>query len=251
MIGGLRMFLVLDAFVRVFIWANAIALSCWIYARWVDLPETSILKADISLALHWGRLLLWWVVLFNLIYVAELVVLRLFIPTPKEGRYEVVPGKRPGATVLLNTLLATLTKARLDPPFPGFLVFHVANLPPLCWLVNRTLGPRSRSTSVVDPIILDPHLVQIGRNVVIGFKSIIAGHYQERDAVTYKKTIIEDEVVIGGGVIILGGVHIKQGAVIAAGSVILPNTVVGEHEMWWGVPAKKFRKLDQAPGGSV
>jgi acetyltransferase-like isoleucine patch superfamily enzyme len=143
------------------------------------------------------------------------------------------------------TLLMTLNKARYFPPFPGFLVFQVANLPPMCWLMGPICGPKSRSCYAIEPAILDPHLVELGRNVVIGFNATIAGHYQERDAWILKRTVIEDDVVIGGHVVIYGGVHIGVGATVGAGAIVLPNTVIGPNEFWGGVPAKKIRDLPE------
>lgn len=55
------------------------------------------------------------------------------------------------------------------------------------------------------------------------------------------------DIVIGSGVwicsnsVILGPCQIGDNAVIAAGSVVLPNTKIGEHELYVGIPAK-FKK---------
>jgi len=144
-------------------------------------------------------------------------------------------------------LVGVLTIARLQAPWPGFLVFHISQLPPMCWLMNRFFGPKSEYTFATDPKVIDPHMVTIGRNVVLGLNSTVAGHYVERGAIVFKRTIIEDDVVLGGDAKILGGVRIKRGAVIAAGSVVLPDSVVGENEFWWGVPARKFRTLPPLP----
>jgi acetyltransferase-like isoleucine patch superfamily enzyme len=78
---------------------------------------------------------------------------------------------------------------------------------------------------------------------VIGFNATVAAHYQDRDSLTIKRTIIEDDVAVGGHAVIYGGVHIKQGTVIGAGAIVLPNTVIGPNEFWGGVPARKIRDL--------
>lgn len=102
--------------------------------------------------------------------------------------------------------------------------------------------------SVIEPGILDPHLVTIGRNVVIGFGSCIAGHFQDRDRVVIRETIIEDDVLIGA-MSAMSGVHIKRGAIIGAGSILMPGTVVGEGEFWSGNPAR--RRQRPAPTASA
>ena len=240
--GALRGFLVLDLAVRLFIWSAALVLTtaaCTALGAW---PERSIIGADLALAWRWGLCLAGWVALFNVFYVVILLVLRLPIPTPKEGRYSGID-RRLHPQLVWSCLLAVLTKARYGAPFPGFLVFHVANLPPLRWLMGPIFGPRSRSCAMSDLRIVDPYLVTIGRNVVIGSFTTLTGHYQDREAIVLKRTVIEDDVVIGGDCALFGGVHVKSGSMIGAGSVVLPGTVVGPNEFWAGVPAKRIRDL--------
>ena len=238
---GLQLLLLLDVFVRLFVWCSSLALTVALFTRLKAWPDRQFAGADLGLAWLWGQKLGQLVLLYNLIYIAHLLVLRLLIPTPKEGRYDARGGKL-DRQVLCSGLLSTLTKARLQAPFPAFLVFHVANLPPMSWLMGPIFGPQSRSCYVTDPCIPDPHLVNIGRNVVIGFGSAIAAHFQEGDFVHIRRTVIEDDVLIGGfsG---MAGVHIKKGAVIAGGSILLPGSVIGENEYWSGNPARRRRVL--------
>lgn len=215
-IHGLRGFLVLDAFVRLFIWAASLAFCVALFTHYGLWPTETIVGANLPRAWSWAETLVKWIVVYNSIYVLMLIVLRLPIPTPREGRYSLVPGKIPSIQLVWSCLIATLTKARFEAPFPAFLVFHMANLPPLSWLMSVVFGPRSKSCYVTDPRIIDPHLVSVGRNVVIGINAIIAAHYQEKDAVIIKRTIIEDDVIIGASVL-MSGAHIKRGATIGAG----------------------------------
>lgn len=245
--AGLQGLLVLDAAVRLFIWSATLAAALLVCARAGLSPGWPAGDVTFGAAWFWGQRCALFIAVYNIAYVLILVLLRLPIPSPREGTYEVVPGKVPDRQMLYAALISTLTKARYHAPFPAFLVFHAANLPPMSWLMNAVFGPRSRSCYVTDPCILDPYLVEIGRNVVIGFNTVIAGHFQEQDKVTCKKTIIEDDVLIGANVA-MSGVHVKRGAVIAAGSIVLPGTVIGEFEYWSGNPARKRRDLRAAAG---
>ena len=238
---GLQLLLLLDVFVRLFIWWSSLALTVALFTRLKAWPDQQFAGPDLGLAWLWGQKLGQLVLIYNLIYIAHLLVLRMLIPTPKEGRYDTVGGKL-DRQLLYSGLLSTLTKARMQPPFPGFLVFHLANLPPMSWLMGPIFGPRSRSCYVADPCIIDPHLVSIGRNVVIGLNTTIAAHYQERDSVHFRRTIIEDDVLIGG-YCAMAGAHIKKGAVVGAGSMILSGSVIGENEYWSGNPARRRRVL--------
>lgn len=91
--------------------------------------------------------------------------------------------------------------------------------------------------------------VDIGEGVLIGHNCTIIstshnfeyGRPIREQENTNKRITIEDDVWIGAGAIILGGVHIKKGAVIGAGSVVVSDKVVGENEIWVGVPARYLR----------
>ncbi len=245
--AALQGFILLDAFVRLLIWSKAIALTTAAFTALGAWPEGGLVGADLSHAWRWGERLAQWVVLYNFVYVGELIVLRLLVPMPKEGEYSMAAGRRLDRQLLWSSLIAVLTKARYEAPFPGFLVFHIASLPPMRWLMGPVFGPRSRSCNVTDPLVLDPHLVRIGRNVVIGYDAIICGHHQGRASIVINRTTIEDDVLIGARSLIFGGVHLKSGSVIGAGAVVLPDTVVGPNELWAGIPAKKICGLNTSP----
>lgn len=243
----LQGFLFMDAACRVAIWSIALAAALAATAALRDWPATGPADGGVAWALHWAGAAAAFLVCFNLAYVLLLVLFRLLVPTPRPGVYSMA---RPpdfstagGRQLLYSSFVAVLTKARYEAPFPAFLVFHVSNLPPMVWLMGRVFGPRSKSCYITDPVILDPHLVEIGRNVVLGSGCNIAGHCQLPDLLVLRKTIIEDDVVIGANSTIFGGVHVQRGAMVAAGSVVPPFTIIGPCEYWSGVPAVKIRDL--------
>ncbi len=244
---AMQLFLVLDGAVRLLVWTSALSLSAVATAYLVGRPPGVPYEADFGWAWRWGRHLATWVILFNFFYVLVLIVLRLPIPKPREGRYALDRPVRlatpEGRQLLWSCLIAVLTKARYEAPFPAFLVYQFSVTPPLSWLMGPIFGPRSRSYNATNPCILDPHLVSIGRNTVIGYNTTIAGHIQERDAVYIRRTVIEDDVMVGGHAVIPGGVHIGRGAMIGTGAIVLPDTVIGPNEFWAGVPARKIKDL--------
>lgn len=69
-----------------------------------------------------------------------------------------------------------------------------------------------------------PYLVSIGKDVHIGVRSVIIGHFRDaprRDEHGREYSVrIEDEAFIGPGVIILPNVTIGYGSVVTAGSVV-------------------------------
>ena len=244
-IHGLQGFVALDALARLTIWNIAMIVATVLTTRWFGWPETGPLTRDWGVAWAWGQRIGTWVILFNNSYVLELLLLRMLIPTPKEGVYRL--GGKLDRQLIWAAFVAVLTKARYEAPFPGFIVFHASNLPPISWAFGAVFGPKTKSCYVVDPRIIDPYMVTIGRNVTIGFDAMIIGHVQERDQVTIARTVIEDDVLVGGGSIVTGGVHIKQGSVVGAASLVTPGTVIGPNEFWAGTPARKIKDLP-APG---
>lgn len=243
--GVLWGFLLLDLWVRMTLWFTSLGLATAVMAALKGWPSGNPLAGDLGLTMLWAKRIGQWVILFNLIYLLELLLVRLPIPTPREGTYSTSKRGLPDRQLIWVTLLGVLTKARYQVPFPGFLVFHLANLPPLCWLVSWIFGPKSKSCYVTEPEILDPSLVEIGRNVIIGYGTRIVAHIQEADKVTIQRTIIEDDVLVGGEVSILAGVRLQKGCVIGARSLLLPGTVVGPYEFWAGAPAKRISSLQQ------
>jgi len=240
---ALRGFLLLEAVVRLFIWSSSLATTVTLLTMLHAWPMQPLVGSDAAGAVRWSGVLARFVVLYNLVYLAELLVLRALLPSPREGEYTLVPGQQWSWRLLSMALVGILVKAKGQPPFPAFLLFHVANLPPMCWLVARIFGPRSRSVLVLDPPMPDPHLTEIGRNVVVGNMTSIIAHTQYRDRFELRKTVIEDDVMIGAHALIYSGCTIRRGAVVYGGSIVRPNTTIGENEAWGGVPARKLKDL--------
>lgn len=241
--GALRAYMFLDGLVRLFLWVSSLALTVAFFTALGLWPEGSLIGADLATAWSWGVRLALAVVVYNVVYVAHLVILRAPLPTPKEGYYPLGRGVEVGPQLLWAALSSTLLRAKYEPPFPGFLVSHLINLPPLHWLVNRIVGPKSRSCFVLNPLIPDPSHTEFGRNVTIGNMTSVIAHVHNRDGITLKKTVVEDDVMIGAHALIYCGCTIKRGAVVYGGSVVRPDTVIGENEAWGGVPARKIKDL--------
>ena len=93
-------------------------------------------------------------------------------------------------------------------------------------------------------------IVEIGEGVLVGHNATIVsashgikkGIYVRNQRTTNKKIIIEDDVYIGAGAIILGGNILKKGCVIGAGAVLTEDHIVGEDEIWIGIPAIFMKK---------
>lgn len=235
---GLQVLLLLDIWARTMIWAVALSATLLVLSR-----------TNFARALTWDSLTTWagawnfattvtnFIVLFNVAYILTLVIVRLPFPRPQSGVYRT--DQSIDRSVILAAFLAVLTKARFHAPFPGIFVSQLASIMPFRWLLGRTMGPRSQSSFFLDPNIIDPWGVKIGKNVTLGFGSTIACHLQERDFIIVDHVVIEDDVSIGAYAGIACGVHIKRGAVIEPYAAVKPRVIIGENEIWGGRPAYK------------
>jgi acetyltransferase-like isoleucine patch superfamily enzyme len=235
--------LLLEMGVRLWTWMAALVATLYLAMRFDLLapfqpPDFRMGRAAWNLATL--------VLVFNASYLMVILLIRALIPQPRPGRYSLAD-RVPDRALLWSSLIAIITKTRYQPPFPAFLVPQMANIYPFHWFFRWKFGPNSRSPFFVEPYVLDPAWITIGRNVTIGFGTTISGHLQERDHVTIAPTVIEDDVLIGALTAIPGGVHIKRGAVIRGYSMILPGTVVGENEFWGGIPARRIKQMDDTP----
>lgn len=98
----------------------------------------------------------------------------------------------------------------------------------MCIISSPLILPHGLSGIVIAPN------VEIGNNVTIYQHVTIA-----RDDIE-KKTVIEDDVVIGVGAVIMKNVHIGKGAKIGANAVVV--TDVPAYATAVGVPAKIIRR---------
>lgn len=96
-------------------------------------------------------------------------------------------------------------------------------------------------------VIIDtatPEKISIGNNVIIGIRSTLISHFDNKGIEHIKNgkisLKIEDDVFIGPGVIILPDITIGKGSVLSAGSVI--NRSVPPYIMMQGNPALPVAK---------
>ena len=245
--AGLQLLLLLDIWVRSMIWAVALSATLLVLSR-----------TTFARSLSWNGLTTWggawrfattltnFILLFNVAYVLTLVVVRLPFPRPERGVHRTE--KTFNRNIIFAGVLALLTKARYHAPFPGIFVSQLASIMPFRWLLGRTMGPRTQSSFFLDPNLMDPWGIQIGKNVTIGFASSITCHLQERDHIIMDEVVIEDDVSIGAYTGIACGVHIKRGAIVEPFSVVKPATVIGEYELWGGLPARMKGSVRPARG---
>jgi acetyltransferase-like isoleucine patch superfamily enzyme/acyl carrier protein len=140
-------------------------------------------------------------------------------------------GPPPASSFLENPPRLIPKNERLLKAVLNRLLQLVARVAPDVWRVrlHKWRGVKiGRNVSIGYDSIIEtsyPFLISIGDNVNIGMRATIIGHFRGMvDSSAGKPTVvIEDFAFIGPGVIVLPNTQIGRGAVIAAGSVVTRN----------------------------
>src|SRR5215470_7018321 len=114
---GIQALLVIDAFVRLTIWAASLAVTLLVLSR-TQFVRTLSWESLQSLRGAWECAITinYFVLLFNAAYVVALVILRFTIPLPERGMYKLAG--TPDKNLLFSAFAGILTKARHYAPFP-------------------------------------------------------------------------------------------------------------------------------------
>ena len=118
---------------------------------------------------------------------------------------------------------------------------------PVMRLVYLALGARLGANTYSSGQIVDPPFVEIGDNSVVGLYAVLIPHVIEGDRLAHYPIRIGDHVTIGAHAAVLSGVRIGNHAIVATGAVVQKNTVIGDGEVWGGVPARLLHKRDAIP----
>lgn len=116
---------------------------------------------------------------------------------------------------------------------------------PLMRIVYSLLGVRFGSNSFSGGTILDPPLVQVGSNTLIGEDALLYCHAIEGEYLAHARIIIGNHVTIGARAILMSGVTVGDHAIVAAGAVVLKGTQIGSGEVWGGMPARLLYRLHE------
>lgn len=111
-------------------------------------------------------------------------------------------------------------------------------------ILEYNLGSNVRVFGTLDKV--NPHLVYIGDNSVVGTQSAILTHCPIKGP---QKVIIEKNVWIGFGVLVLPGVVIGECSIIGAGSIVTKS--FPPRSLIVGNPARKLRDLTDKESESL
>ncbi len=167
------------------------------------------------------------------IYLYAFTIYRLFLHFMPLSEGELAEGSKAEFSAQVNILFYLLL-------FNSLIRTHFLPVP-LMRLVYQALGTRMGPNTYSAGVILDPPLTELGANCIIGHDAVLFSHAIEGRHFALSKIKAGDNVTIGATAVVMSGVRIGDGAIISAGSVVLKDTVIGAHEIWGGVPAKRIK----------
>jgi acetyltransferase-like isoleucine patch superfamily enzyme len=216
--------------------------AAWLIIRYGPRAETG---------LQWSLLIIGAVLVFNIGYLVALLAARMLIPKPVEGLFPHAADGNPPPEARRFILNSLLTKARHDPPWAQMFSSVLAQIYPLRPFFERFFGPHGKSVTLGDTAdILDPSLVELGEEVVLGFRCCLSAHVFDNRGLYVRRIRIGDRALIGSYATLLPGVEVGEHAVVASHSLVPADTKIPRYEYWGGVPATKIKHLSKFAGQS-
>lgn len=108
-------------------------------------------------------------------------------------------------------------------------------------LVQVLFGARIGKDIALGGKLVDPHLIQIGDEAIIGEGSVVTAHAINSGSILLAPVVIGRGATIGVGAVVYPGVSVGERGIIAANAVVRSGTQIAAGELWGGVPAKCLR----------
>jgi acetyltransferase-like isoleucine patch superfamily enzyme len=112
---------------------------------------------------------------------------------------------------------------------------------PLMRLFYLALGARLGDNTYSSGIILDPPMIRIGANSIVGQYALLVPHVIEGRKLAHYPIEIGDNVTVGAHAVVLSDVTIGNDAIVATGAIVSKGTRIGAGEVWGGVPARRIK----------
>jgi len=200
-------------------------------ALMLGIGTTILLLGDLPLGDFRGITAIGGVAIFTYLYAFAVYRLFLYFMPLVEGK--LTEGSQDEFVAQINTMFYLIL-------FNSLIRTHFLPIP-VMRLVYQALGARMGSNTYSAGALLDPPLIELGENCIIGHDAALFCHAIEGGHFALHRIRIGNNVTIGAGAIIMPGVNIGDGAIVSAGAVVLKDTYIGQDEIWGGVPAKRIR----------
>jgi acetyltransferase-like isoleucine patch superfamily enzyme len=125
--------------------------------------------------------------------------------------------------------------------YPVYKLINLFSLPPIKSFYLRLIGAKiGKNVFLAGEEWLDPCLLEIGDNTMIGGRAMILGHIAEEKLIL-KKTKIGKNCLVGGETFIMPGVVIEDNVVLGAKSFVPKDMHLKKGKTYVGIPARELK----------
>ncbi|MFX1326618.1 MAG: hypothetical protein ACFE91_00545 [Promethearchaeota archaeon] len=106
----------------------------------------------------------------------------------------------------------------------------------------KMFGVKTKYSNSLFEGFIDTEFIEFGKNIVVGQSAIVQSAVIVGNLFIIRKTIIEDNAMIGAHSVVMPGTHMKKNSILAGSSMTTVGQVLDEDFIYLGAPAKKFKK---------
>jgi len=109
-------------------------------------------------------------------------------------------------------------------------------------ICSRMFGVKTKYSNSLFEGWVDTEFIEFGKNVVVGQGAVVQSAIIFGNLFIIRKTIIEDNVMIGSQSVVMPGTHMKKNSILGGHSMTTIGQELEEDFIYIGAPAKKLKK---------
>lgn len=109
-------------------------------------------------------------------------------------------------------------------------------------LCLKMFGVKTKFSNSLFEGFVDTEFLDFGKNIVIGQSAIVQSAVIVGNLFIIRKTVLEDNVVIGAHAIVMPGTRMGENSILAGSSLTTVGQELEEGWVYLGAPAKKYKK---------
>ena len=106
----------------------------------------------------------------------------------------------------------------------------------------KLFGVKTKFSNSLFEGFVDTEFLDFGKNIVIGQSAIVQSAVIVGNLFIIKKTVLEDNVMIGAHAIVMPGTKMRENSILAGSSLTTVGQEIEEGWIYLGAPAKKYKK---------
>jgi carbonic anhydrase/acetyltransferase-like protein (isoleucine patch superfamily) len=168
----------------------------------------------------------------SLIFAKIFLVIVNIIHKPKEGVFLRTPSNKDYRYWCIRSIIKK---------WPLWLS-HKFPFPFMDNICLKLFGIKTRYSNSLFEGFIDTEFIEFGKNVTIGQAALIQSAVIVGNLFILKRTVLEDNVMVGAHSIVMPGTYMKKNSILAGSSMTTVGQVLDEDFIYMGAPAKKYKK---------